>query len=112
MSEMVPRVATSVYARHSFGSPLRRPSSCASFSATPAPASSRDTLCSSSLGSHTGTPSGTSSAGSWWSVTTTSIPWVLSQSTSALDAMPLSTVTMRSGWQPSMTRASASRERP
>ena len=58
------------------------------------------------FGSHTGTPSGTRSDGSWWSVTMTSMPSATSCATSALHEMPQSTVTMTSGAKP-LTRSMA-----
>ena len=112
MSESVPSIAMSVKERHSSGSPRRRPSSWTSFSATPAPASSREGHAWSSFGSVTGTSRGTSSEGSWWSVTTTSMPAATSSATSAPEAIPLSTVMTSDGSQVSLTRPSASRERP
>ena len=64
MSERVPSAATSTYERQSSGRPRRRPSSQTSLRATPAPASSREGQSAESLGSVTGTPAGTWSAGS------------------------------------------------
>ncbi len=80
--------------------------------ATPTPASSREGQSGSILGSQTGTPWGTRSPGSWWSVTATSMPAASSSSHSLAEAMPVSTVTMRSGWQNVRSRSTAACDRP
>ena len=63
------------------------------------------------LGSTKGTPRGTESDASWWSVTTTDIPASSAAATSSRHDMPQSTVTITS--QPvCFTRSSAARVRP
>lgn len=96
MSATVPIAARSASRRHASPRPRREHSAATSLSATPAPASSGNGY-EPSFGSVTGTPSGTRSPGSWWSVTTTSTPAARSWATSTAAETPQSTVTTRSG---------------
>ena len=66
---------------------------------------------SSHFGSATGTSSGTRSTGSWWSVTARPTPAATMAAASALQAMPQSTVTMKSGLSV-RARAKAASVRP
>ena len=96
-SATVPSVAKSEKSRHRCGWPRRPPSTCTSFRATPTPARMELGQFASHFGSATGTPSGTRSTGSWWSVIARPRPASTTAAASALQAMPQSTVTMKSG---------------
>ena len=110
-SATVPSVAKSVNVRHRCGWPKRPPSTCTSLSATPTPARMALSHASSILGSATGTPSGTKSAGSWWSVMARPTPARVMAAASTLQAMPQSTVTTNSGFSGRM-RSNAAAVRP
>ena len=107
MSLTVPSAAKSTNSRHTSGRPKRRPSMATSFRATPAPARSKEGQVRSSLLSATGTPHGTWAPASWWSVMHTSMPASRMAATSASQAMPQSTVTIKSGENASMPRRTA-----
>ncbi len=96
-SATVPMAAKSVNSRHRCGWPKRPPSACTTFRATPAPASTALLQSLPHFGSVSGTPSGTASPGSWWSVMASPKPAATISAASFLQEMPQSTVTMNWG---------------
>ena len=96
-SATVPNVAKSVKSRHRCGCPNDRPAPARAWGRRPRPPGWSSGHSGSHFGSATGTPSGTRSTGSWWSVMARPRPASTTAAASTLQAMPQSTVTMKSG---------------